>query len=130
MLSSVLKPSSWQNVVSERVGRVLAIIFDQWQRHKESEAPVKTHALQTLHRQADMIAFMLGTEIDLLEALKLLCKGNMLATDKLLQCIQELRLCYRAMIDDNSTSDTPLSLVCPYVTLVRHRSESSTGLSP
>lgn len=114
----------------ERVGRVLAIIFDQWQRHKESEALVKTHALQTLHRQADMIAFMLGTEIDLLEALKLLCKGNMLATDKLLQCIQELRLCYRAMIDDNSTSDTPLSLVCPYVTLVRHRSESSTGVFP
>ncbi|EFO63725.1 Hypothetical protein GLP15_1190 [Giardia lamblia P15] len=115
---------------SERVGKVLAIIFEQCQRHKESGGPVRVYALQTLYGQADMIAFMLGTEIDLLEALKLLCKDNMLAADKLIQCIQELRLCYRAMIDDNSTNDTPLSLVCPYLTLVRHKNESSTGDFP
>lgn len=112
---------------STRVGKILTIVFERYQGHVASD-DVSGEYLP--HILAGVIAFILGTEIDLLEALKLLCKGNMLAVDKLTQCVQDMRLCYRVMIDDTSTDDALLSLVCSYLTLVKARDESSTRTFP
>lgn len=110
-----------------RVGKVLAIIFEQHQGHG---APDDSSKEPIVHASASVIAFVLGTEIDLVESMKLLCKSNMLAVDRLSQCIQDMRLCYRVVIDDEATDDAALSLVCSYLTLVKNRGESGTQAFP
>lgn len=110
-----------------RVGKVLAIIFERYQQNEAFNTPPREYVDCSL---ASVIAFVLGTEIDLMESIKLLCKANMLAVDRLGQCIQDMRLCYRTMIDDETTDSVSLSLVCSYLTLVKIKNESNTQTFP